>query len=406
MVYMAANNSLSGAAGIDLEELRAVGSSGDVRALAFVKQRGTRAAQYLEVGKDGRDEVAEELADVDSGDPEEVKRFVRWCLQAAPARRYALVLWNHGGGWVPDDLDQLYRHIREEGKDPGVTRGEVNFLTKGRVGRAVFNTTIKRILELPTARERAICNDDTSGHSLDTIEVDHILEDVTGVIGRPLDLFGMDACLMSTLEVAYEIRDRTHAVVGSEELEPGAGWKYDAILRALADNPDMDGKELGRVVVETYIDSYRDAQGQWPVTQCAVQTSMIDAFTDALGSLQRVLTPELPQIWPKVQGAHARATRFMFDLVDLKSFCRHLADTDTSDGIQQACQAVLGALEPGGYVVAEGHLGPTVEDCGGISLYLPSPMSEISRYYDHLRFAKTLEWDDLLRSYQRAVQEA
>lgn len=403
LVYMAANNSLSGAAGVDLDELRTVGSSDAVKVLTFVKQRGSGAAQYLEVGRDGRDEVVEDVGTVDSGNPQTVVDFIRWGVKAAPADRYALVLWNHGGGWTPDDLEELYSEVRA---DTGVTRGEVNFLTKGRVGRAMFNTTIQKILTLPTAEDRAICNDDTSGHSLDTIEVANILTAATRETGRPLDLLGMDACLMSTLEVAYELRDLTQVVVGSEELEPAAGWAYHTLLSELAGNPGMDGPELGKAVVDTYIDSYRGAQGQGAVTQCAVQTSGIDAFTDALASFTRAVVPALPDKWPQVQRAQARATKFMFDLVDLKSFCQHLAGMAVGDSVQDGCQAVLDALQPGPYVLAEGHDGASVEDCGGISLYLPSPMAELSRYYGDLRFSKALGWDDFLRSYQQAVRGA
>ena len=57
MVYMAGNNSLSGAAGDDLEELRKVGSTDNVKALAFVKQRGPDGARRLVVGKGGQNEV-------------------------------------------------------------------------------------------------------------------------------------------------------------------------------------------------------------------------------------------------------------------------------------------------------------------------------------------------------------
>ena len=52
---------------------------------------------------------------------------------------------------------------------------------------------------------------------------------------------GMDACLMSCLEVAYESADDVRAVVSSEELEPGDGWPYDKILADLRSNPG-DGR--------------------------------------------------------------------------------------------------------------------------------------------------------------------
>lgn len=401
MVYMAANNSLSGAAGEDLRELRTVGSSDAVEVLVFVKQRDGRAARYLQIGRHGRDDVTTDVGPVDSGNPQTVVDFIRWGIRAAPADRYALVMWNHGGGWTPDDLHQLYSDVRA---DTGVTRGEVNFLTKGRVGRAVFSTTLRTILALPTSEDRAICNDDTSGHSLDTLEMANILKAATREIGHPLDLLGMDACLMSTLEVAYEVRDLARVVVGSEELEPNAGWAYDAVLTALTDKPDMDGSELGKAVVRTYIDSYGGAQGQGAVTQCAVRTVGIEDFTGALTSFVRAAVPGLPETWPQVQRAHALATKFMFDLVDLKSFCEHLIGMAVGDDVRQACQAVLTALQPGGYVLAEGHEGASVGDCGGISLYLPSPMAEISRFYRDLSFARSHDWDEFLVTYHRAVR--
>ena len=33
------------------------------------------------------------------GDPAELLRFVHWAVKNYPARRYALVIWNHGHGW-------------------------------------------------------------------------------------------------------------------------------------------------------------------------------------------------------------------------------------------------------------------------------------------------------------------
>src|SRR5262245_22650167 len=99
MVYMAGNNSLSGAAGIDLTELRKIGSTAAVQVAAFVKQRGGGASQRI-VAKNAADDVVGALPpDTDSGAPQTVVDFARWAIQKAPADRYALVLWNHGGGW-------------------------------------------------------------------------------------------------------------------------------------------------------------------------------------------------------------------------------------------------------------------------------------------------------------------
>ena len=43
------------------------------------------------------------------------------------------------------------------------------------------------------------------------------------LLRRPVDLVGMDACLMTMIEVAYQLREHAQVLVGSETLEPGPG---------------------------------------------------------------------------------------------------------------------------------------------------------------------------------------
>ena len=60
----------------------------------------------------------------DSGNPETPLGFVRWCHNRYPAERYALVLWNHGGGWAPAEVDRMAREARTQGYSPReATRG-------------------------------------------------------------------------------------------------------------------------------------------------------------------------------------------------------------------------------------------------------------------------------------------
>ncbi len=70
------------------------------------------------------------------------------------------------------------------------------------------------------------------------------------------DLLGFDACLMSMVETAYAMRQGAKTMVGSEELEPGLGWKYDDWLTALSADPTMDPDTLGTAVVKSYQSNY------------------------------------------------------------------------------------------------------------------------------------------------------
>jgi hypothetical protein len=286
-----------------------------------------------------------------------------------------------------------------------VVKREMNVRATQPIARAFFTTTVQEVMGLPSEKQRAICCDDGSGHSLDTIELGRVLKLAKTAIGHKVDLLGMDACLMSTLEVAYEVRGEAAIVVGSEETEPGAGWDYAALLRGLAAAPTMGAKELGQLAVTSYIASYQTSQDQWPVTQCAVDTAHIEVPCKAVDALERALRPQLGINWPKLLSAQKASVKIeaSLQLVDVASLCHNLTTAPLGSSVRGSAQAVLDAIKPGGYVVAAGHLGREVEGCGGVSLYMPGPMEHVSPYYKDLSFAKKHRWDELLKEYHSAV---
>jgi hypothetical protein len=405
MVYVAGYNSLSSFAGKDLAEMRKVGSSDGLKVAVFVKRLEQQAAHRIIVGKDGKAEERENLgANVDSGSPQTLLDFIRWAKGKAPAERYALIIWNHGSGWDPLDFDELYEHV----KAVGVTPRELSVRAASQLGRSLFRPTLETALSKPDAGARAIASDDGTGHSLDTLELGEVLAKAHDELGRPLDLLGMDACLMSCLEVAYQSEKDVRAVVSSEELEPGDGWPYDRILADLRSNPSMDGAALGRVVVKRYIESYKAHEELWPVTMCAIHSAGIEPFADALDTFTMALRRAIKDDdvdATRLLRAHTRSARFEGDLIDLRTLCEQVRSQPFETAVKTAAKKVLDALKPGGdFVVANANLGARVEHCGGVTAYLPAPTDEISPYYKDLRFAKRHGWDEFLRSYRRAVR--
>ena len=99
MVYVAGYNNLSTFAGLDLAEMRNVGSSDDLKIAVFVKRLEQQAAHRIIVGKGGADEERQNLGGkIDSGSPQTMFDFIKWAVAKAPAERYALIIWNHGSG--------------------------------------------------------------------------------------------------------------------------------------------------------------------------------------------------------------------------------------------------------------------------------------------------------------------
>ena len=276
MVYMAGDNNLSDAGDVDLTEMRRIGSTDRVQVVVEFDNAGSSGTRRIHVTKDGVGETVETLGETDSGSPEVLSGFISWAARNYPADRYALILWNHGNGWEPTEVDRIARSVAS----PGYSEREISERSASPLGRVLFRPSLERIFSLASPSERAICSDDGSGHSLDTIELGRVIALGVEAIGRKFDLLGMDACLMSNIEVAYQLREYVRYVVASEENEPADGWPYDRILGRISANPDMETSEFAQHIVSDYVAWYQEQGHDGNVTQAAMDLANIEQLTD------------------------------------------------------------------------------------------------------------------------------
>lgn len=397
MVYLAGDNNLSDFGVEDVNEMRQVGSSDDVNVLVELDRAGSVSTSRFHIRKLGEDETSVTLGETDSGDPNTLRNFVDWAAANYPAERYALILWNHGSGWEPSELDRMARDVGS----PDFNPAELTDRAAESINRILFRTSIEEILGLDSPVDRAICFDDGSGHSLDTIELGKVIRDAATTLGQPLDLLGMDACLMSNFEVVYQLRGAVRYLVASEELEPADGWPYDRVLSALVANPDMLSGELASHIVEAYIQSYLDIGELRPVTQTAFDLSQVQRLAEPLNTLAELLADDMGRYINVIWQALRRTAAFHKEtLVDVGQLCDEIeARTDDAE-LSRACQSLRAALAQGegNPVLAERHNGKKVDGCYGVSLYWP-PMREPSRYYSELAFAQDYAWPRMLAAY-------
>jgi hypothetical protein len=395
MVYLAGDNNLSDAGETDLGEMAAVGSTADVNIVAEFDRIGDEAHTKRYYVEKGNLNERMDLGETDCGDPNVLLDFVSWTKDNYPADRYALVLWNHGGGWDKSSIDTISQEVetRNWGRAEGVERSSSS------LGQAFFRTTLKTVLSLDSSVDRAICSDDGSGHSLDTIELGKVLAEANKLLGQKIDLMGMDACLMSNLEVAYQARDYVNYIVASEDSEPNNGWPYTDVLQRLVDEPDIPTADFGAHIVDVYVASYAHIPDG--ITQSTVDLSKAEELAAALDGLSNALIAHWPAAQFEIWSASMKpAAKFWYDtLWDITHFCERLEAGTADDDVKAAAKTVLKALEKGNFVVAEGHRGKKVERCGGITVYLKGPPYELSRYYDELDFAKDHRWGTLLKKY-------
>jgi Clostripain family len=414
MVYLAGDNNLASAGVADLSEMKTVGSSDTLSLVAqFDRSGGSRQTDryFLRKGTTLAADVVTALGETNTGDPAILRDFVTWAVTRYPAEHYMLVIWNHGSGW---DDSNLYQGDYFSGSAPPVVR-------KGRVvARALVGDPSKAI-QMGTLRaaarrarrslfrssvtsmvsSRAIAFDDQAKDFLDNVELKRVLGEIRRTLKRKIDVLGFDACLMSMVEVAYQIRDSVDLTCGSEEEEPNDGWPYGAILKGLATRPSMKPPELARLVVSKYVASYRSGDR---VTMAATDLKGVGAVAAAVNQLGRALAAALRDDGARAQIVAVRAQVQEYTLpydqyCDLGDLCDLLARRVDRPGVAAACRALRAALSRA--IVAEGSKGSDVAHSHGLSVYFPK--KTVSRLYSTLDFARKSGWATFIGAYTQAI---
>jgi len=221
MVFMNGKNNLEVAGLYNVNQMENIGSTKDMN---IVVELGRMKGQEGDVDMDGdwtgarrilvkKDKDSDKITSptvattetVDMGDYKRVVDFVTWSKKAYPAKKYMLILWDHGTGWL----------------DPQ-----------------------QKKKEMPS---KGISFDDETGNYIRTQQIGQILKE-----SGKVDILAYDACLMQMGEVAFEVKDYTEVIVGSEETVPGYGFPYGIFLGVLAKNPGMSAEELGSITVDAF----------------------------------------------------------------------------------------------------------------------------------------------------------
>ena len=370
----------------DLLEMGQVGTTPNVAVACLFD---TPAATYqIEVrrGQGFADSLVIPMAAVNTGDPETLRRFVVEAMRAYPADHTALVIWNHGTGWLDVDVYAVTRALGDEGRshDP------------------IFRTTPRRMTG--GTNTRPIAYDDSSKDFLDTQDLRQALTGAAADTGVRLDLIGMDACLMAMVEGARELTPFADYFVASQEVEPMAGWPYGKILALLDTRPATTPVELASAIVDEFARSYGGAtRAETTVTQSAISL----ADTAATESLCRrlvaaILATGTPVLRRLVLDVARRQTLGFQDknYRDLGDFAGRLASAlewENYPPVLAAAIALRNHLQgrgAGAPVLKVGYLAAYVR-ATGLSVYLPSDRRNLS-IYQHLSFAQAAGWAGLL----------
>ena len=405
-VWIAGDNDLQSFGTTDLEEMKKVGSSADVAIVAqFDRMGDEQTRRYLLHADTSIDQdMVDELGETDTGDPAVAIDFFTWALTEFPSEKVLAVIWNHGSGIDETDIyaRATTRGLRiERSREPTerdvIPRARIREVASSGHRRALFATTVDEAVN-----SRAIAYDDTSRDFLDNAELKRVLTEVVAKTGRPIDVLGFDACLMNLVEVAYQLRGTVDHIVGSEEVEPGDGWPYDAVIGGLAASPELAPKDAAAGLVQNYMDSYR---GDESVTQSAVDVSRVAGVAEATSELAAKCMPllEAGGEFGEFSRAVKNAQRFrMKDFADLGDLSRLLGESAAPAQVKSAAAGVTTSLFGSSpFVLANGQKGVGVDRATGTAVYFPL-VGDVQVAYDVLDFGTDTQWGKLITKYGEA----
>lgn len=144
--------------------------------------------------------------------------------------------------------------------------------------------------------------------------------------GRAIDVVGFDACVMALAEVMFEIRKLARYLVGSQQVEPGLGWPYDAILTALC-TKNLDPIQFAQAIVHHFEQFYKNRISWY--TQSAIDLAKLDELKAAIDVIIHDLAAcrqkDSATIKRVINLARAAAVQFNVPAyVDLHSFLAEL----------------------------------------------------------------------------------
>ncbi|HEY8541288.1 MAG TPA: clostripain-related cysteine peptidase, partial [Pseudothermotoga sp.] len=300
--------------------------------------------------------------DLDSGNKDSLLKWMDSIFGEYESFYRALILWDHGNAWIYDSKNLS-----------------------------------------STYTPKAICFDETS--KISTAELREVLESYTG---PEIDLLCMDACLMGSIEVLYELKGLVDYVVASSFSVPVDGYNYSFLNQI---TPTDNALSVGEKIVEAY-KKYYDGNNYWEnegLSLAVYDMSKVEFTTyyvDLLGKrLSNVMNSSIRNT---IHSLYQYLTVYYYlkdqdnvyypVLVDLNDCAYRMQSIDDSD-VQNYAQQIQNSLDQ---LVVYEYVEKTNRVINNpVSIFMPKSINTFNSYindYSTLLF-KDLKWDDFLQSW-------
>lgn len=301
--------------GFDTERLNIVVMAGGARGWA-TPLISPRATGIYQIGQGGIMCLYNDGTVYNMGSPDTLTMFMQYTYDNFPSERYAMILWNHGGGAIG-----------------------------------------------------GICNDMITSDALSMQDLAQAFQNSPFAGERKLSWIGFDACMMGSAEVAAIMAPYAEYMIASEEFEPGTGWDY-AFLKDWS--PEESAAETGKRIAELYIAACGQGGARANYTMSCVDLSQLDAVAENLDGYMKSISvaqdnfAEISRMRRGLLsfGRNEESPDSDYDLIDLGRMVDGLSRIENGDQSEPVQKALKDCV-----VVSLSTNGD--EELSGLTLYFP-----------------------------------
>ena len=211
IVYMLANNDLNGFVSDNLGKMSVNWSDEfDGHCVAIVDQPKNydgNQVSLLEI-QYGAQEKIKEYSNKDALDPSNMQALLADAMRLYPAEKYTLILWSHGLGWVPTHTDL------------------------GVMSRSLFPDIAVKSFGVSGGKQM------------------ELLELANGIPDHTFETIIFDACFMGSIEVAYELRNKSNYLIASPSEIIAEGFPYHITI------PQIMRGATPESIAKSFVDYY------------------------------------------------------------------------------------------------------------------------------------------------------
>jgi len=296
VVYLVADNSISSSLYTNVKDI--------VTGLELCKQKGeviiywdghTGDPELLKYKVDAKGNVSQEQVlrtyqEQNSVDPEVMTNVFNDIFRLSPSESYGLIMGSHGLSWLPESESK--KSTRTFGDDKG-----------------------------------------------EEMEISLLNKVLSGVIAKPFDFLLFDACLMSSMEVLYELRNVAEYIIASPSEILAKGFPYSKIMPLLISDKLADyTRKVAEEFIQYYDYEFVPRWGTIAVVKCNELEPLAKVTKDILlNNSSKLEDFEISQL-QRYDRTGLRETNFAFDF---EHFIRLLAAPEEYAGFNTQLEKTI-----------------------------------------------------------------